>query len=72
MVERPNFATSGPDDRHFVLDAMRGEIEFGPAVRLADGTLRNYGKVPPKGANMRVPSYRAGGGSGGNVAVARA
>jgi predicted phage baseplate assembly protein len=67
-TERPNFATSGPDDRHFVLDAMRGEVEFGPAVRLADGALRNYGAVPPKGANMRVSTYRAGGGSGGNVA----
>jgi predicted phage baseplate assembly protein len=68
-TERPNFATSGPDDRHFVLDAMRGDIEFGPAVRLPDGSLRNYGQVPPKGANMRVPLYRAGGGSGGNVAA---
>ncbi|HEY7023468.1 MAG TPA: putative baseplate assembly protein [Candidatus Limnocylindrales bacterium] len=68
-TERPNFATSGPDDRHFVLDAMRGEIEFGPQVRLPDGSTRNYGKVPPKGANMRVPTYRAGGGAGGNVAA---
>ena len=67
-LERPNFATSGPDDRHFVLDPMRGEIEFGPAVRLADGGLRSYGAVPPKGANIRVPVYRAGGGAGGNVA----
>ena len=68
-TERPNFATSGPGDRHFVLDAMRGEIEFGPAVRLADGTLRRYGAVPPKSANIRVPAYRAGGGAGGNVAT---
>ncbi len=68
-TERPNFATSGPGDRHFVLDAMRGEIEFGPAVRLADGTLRSYGAVPPKSANIRVPAYRAGGGAGGNVAT---
>ena len=68
-MERPNFATSGADDRHFVLDPVRGEIEFGPAVRLADGGLRGYGAVPPKGANMRVPVYRAGGGAGGNVAT---
>jgi predicted phage baseplate assembly protein len=67
--ERPNFAASGPEDRHFVLDAASGEISFGPAVRLEDGTLRNYGAVPPKGAAVRVPLYRAGGGSGGNVAA---
>lgn len=69
-TERPNFASSGPDDRHFVLDATSGEIAFGPAVRMEEtGSLRNYGAVPPKGANLRVPLYRAGGGSGGNVAV---
>lgn len=68
-TERPNFASSGPSDRHFVLDATSGEISFGPAVRMEDGSLRNYGAVPPKGANMRVPLYRAGGGSGGNVAA---
>ena len=44
-TERSNFATSGPDDRHFVLDAMRGEIEFGPSVRLPDGSMRNYGML---------------------------
>ncbi|CAN5783763.1 putative baseplate assembly protein [soil metagenome] len=68
-AERPNFAGSGPDDRHFVLDAASGEIEFGPAVRLADGSLRNYGAVPAKGATVRVPLYRAGGGAAGNVAT---
>jgi predicted phage baseplate assembly protein len=68
-TERPNFAASDPDDRHFVVDAASGEIEFGPAVRQADGTLRNYGSVPPKGAIVRIPLYRAGGGRGGNVAA---
>src|SRR5205814_6755011 len=63
-TERPNFANSGPDDRHFVLDAVAGELQFGPAVRLADGLLRKYGAVPPKGAAMRVPLYRSGGGAG--------
>ncbi|HUG48101.1 MAG TPA: putative baseplate assembly protein [Candidatus Limnocylindria bacterium] len=68
-TERPNFAASEDDDRHFVLDASSGEIQFGPAVRLADGSLRNYGAVPAKGATIRVPLYRAGGGAGGNVAA---
>jgi predicted phage baseplate assembly protein len=63
-----NFANSGPDDRHFTLDAMAGEVAFGPAVRLADGTLKRYGAVPPKGARIRVPAYRTGGGRRGNVA----
>jgi predicted phage baseplate assembly protein len=67
-VQTPNFAASGPDDRHFVLDAASGGIEFGPAVRLADGTLRSYGAVAPRGATLRVPQYRAGGGADGNVA----
>ena len=49
------FAESGADDRHFQLDATAGEIIFGPAVRLADGTLRSYGAVPPKGAALRDP-----------------
>jgi predicted phage baseplate assembly protein len=67
-TERPNFAASSPTDRHFVLDGVAGEIQFGPAVRLADGALHNYGAVPPKGATIRVPLYRAGGGTRGNVA----
>ena len=34
-IERPNFAASGPDDRHFqLLDAVSGEVRFGPADRL--------------------------------------
>jgi predicted phage baseplate assembly protein len=64
----PNFATSGPSDHHFTLDAMAGEIMFGPAVRLGDGTLRSYGGVPAKGSSIRVPAYRTGGGHQGNVA----
>ncbi|MBX3030696.1 MAG: putative baseplate assembly protein [Chloroflexi bacterium] len=64
----PNFANSGVHDRHFTLDPMAGEIAFGPAVRLSDGTLRHYGGVPTKGARIRVPAYRTGGGRQGNVA----
>ena len=57
----PDFAASGPDDRHFTLDLSMGEVRLGPAVRLADGALRNYGAVPPKGARpaaARVPHRR--------------
>ena len=62
-----SFAASGPDDRHLILDPVLGEIVFGPAVREADGSLTNHGAVPPKGAPMRVQSYRYGGGQRGNV-----
>ncbi|MDI6518866.1 putative baseplate assembly protein [Streptomyces sp. ARC32] len=64
----PHFAGSRPDDHHITLDAATGEIAFGPAVREADGTLRQYGTVAPKGAVIRALRYRTGGGRGGNVA----
>ncbi|TDV54771.1 putative baseplate assembly protein [Actinophytocola oryzae] len=64
----PDFGASRPDDRHVVLDASAGEILFPPAVRELDGTLRRYGAVPTKGAVIRVPRYRTGGGRAGNVA----
>ncbi len=63
------FADSDATDRHFLLDATAGEIQLGPAVREADGTFRQYGAVPPKGAPLRVRAYRTGGGRGGNVSA---
>jgi predicted phage baseplate assembly protein len=67
-TEVEDFAGSGPDDRHVVVDATSGEIVFGPAVREPDGTLRRYGAVPPKSAAVRIRRYRTGGGQRGNVA----
>ncbi len=64
----PDFAGSGPGDRHFVLDAVAGEISFGPAVREPDGTIRQYGAIPPKGARVRADAYLTGGGRAGNLA----
>ena len=63
-----HFAESDEHDRHFVLDAAAGEIAFGPGVREPDGSVRQYGAVPPKAAPIRVPRYRTGGGRRGNVA----
>ena len=63
-----HFAQSGPDDRHFRIDTFAGEIQFGPAVRSADGGLRYYGAVPPAGAVLTMDHYRTGGGRRGNVA----
>ncbi len=64
-----DFASSGPDDRHFVFDLSTGEVCLGPAVRLADGVFRRYGAVAPKGAHLRLREYRIGGGRRGNVAA---
>jgi predicted phage baseplate assembly protein len=63
-----HFATSGAQDRHFVLDPVGGEVIFGPGVRQPDGALRQYGAVPPKGASIKIPFYQVGGGRRGNVA----
>lgn len=63
-----SFELSTRTERHFLLDAARGEIRFGPAVRQPDGGWRHYGAVPRAGALLRMSAYRHGGGSAGNVA----
>jgi predicted phage baseplate assembly protein len=63
------FSDSTPTDRHVMVDGVDGAVEFGPAVRLADGSIRQYGAVPPKGVAIRVRSYRTGGGRKANVAA---
>jgi predicted phage baseplate assembly protein len=67
-IEVSDFAQSQPGDRHFVLDAVAGEVLFGPAVRLPDGDLLQYGAVPSKGSVVRLRRYHTGGGRQGNVA----
>ncbi len=66
-TEVRQFAESGPEDRHYRIDHVAGEVELGPAVRLADGSLRTYGAVPPRGSTLMLTSYRSGGGRTGNV-----
>lgn len=63
-----DFARSGPQDRHYRLDAVGGEVELGPEVRVPGGEVRQYGAVPPVGATLRLSAYRVGGGRRGNVA----
>jgi predicted phage baseplate assembly protein len=63
-----DFALSAGSDRHYRLDPVAGEVQFGPAVRQPDGGLRQYGGIPPKGSTLRMSAYRIGGGSGGNIA----
>ena len=64
---RDDFVGSTEFDRHFVVDLVSGEIEFGPAIRETSGRWAQYGAVPPKGAVLRVTHYRHGGGRDGNV-----
>lgn len=57
--EVPDFFASGPRDRHYTFDGETGRVGFG------DGTA---GMIPPAGVqNIRAASYRAGGGTQGNV-----
>ena len=63
-----NFADSGPEHPHFMLDPVVGEVALGPAVRDKAGGLQFFGAVPAKGAALRVSAYRSGGGRKGNVA----
>jgi predicted phage baseplate assembly protein len=63
-----HFADSGPDDRHYVLDAVGGSVQFGPAVREEEGGLRQYGAIPLRGMTIRLRGHAVGGGRRGNVA----
>ena len=62
-----DFANSDRYDRHFALDTATGEIQFGPALRQRDGTVRQYGRIPEAGRRVRINRYRYGGGTVGNV-----
>jgi predicted phage baseplate assembly protein len=64
---RDDFVGSTEYDRHYTLDLVSGEVEFGPAIRETDGGWTQYGSVPPKGAVLRFTRYRHGGGRLGNV-----
>ncbi|MGD2077229.1 MAG: putative baseplate assembly protein [Chloroflexota bacterium] len=68
-TEVNDFADSGATDRHFVMDSVSGEVRLGPAVRQRDGTIKLYGAIPPRGANLIFRRYRNGGGDKGNVQV---
>lgn len=54
----PDLASSRPDDLHFVLDPVTGEIRFGDGVQ---------GRMPRDGEAVRARAWRVGGGAAGNV-----
>lgn len=66
-TEVETLAESGPEDKHYLLDSVTGEIFFGPALRQRDGTVKRYGAMPPRGADIRFSRYRYGGGTAGNI-----
>ncbi|WP_336364723.1 putative baseplate assembly protein [Halalkalicoccus salilacus] len=55
-----DFAESGPNDRHYTLDATAGWVTFGDGVR---------GAIPPRGDDNVRASYGTGGGLAGNIAA---
>ena len=54
----PDLLASGPEDRHYVLDGVTGELRFG------DGTR---GRIPPRARDGIRAGYATGGGEAGNV-----
>lgn len=57
-VSVDDFDASGPDDRHYVLDAAAGTVTFGDGRR---------GAVPPAGVGVEARDVVYGGGPAGNV-----
>jgi hypothetical protein len=56
--EVPDFYGSGSGDRHYMLNHLTGQVQFGDGQR---------GMVPPLGRqNIRLAQYRTGGGKQGN------
>jgi predicted phage baseplate assembly protein len=66
---RDSFADSRPDDRHFTLDLVHGQVRLGPELHRPDGAPARHGSIPAKGAALRMSRYRHGGGRVGNVAA---
>ncbi|WIV66075.1 putative baseplate assembly protein [Natrialbaceae archaeon AArc-T1-2] len=60
-TEVPDFAASGPDDTHYVLDRSRGVVRFGDGIT---------GTVPMADQPVIADRYVHGGGTGGNVSGA--
>lgn len=61
--EVPDFDASGPDDEHYVINRVAGEVQFGDSLN---------GRIPRVGKdNIKATIYRYGGGELGNVAEDR-
>jgi predicted phage baseplate assembly protein len=59
--EVTDFYASSPRDRHYILNHITGEIQFGDGIN---------GLIPPVGiGNLRLTLYQTGGGAKGNTAA---
>lgn len=65
--EVEDFGDSGPEHRHFAVDAADGTVALGPSLLQPDGSVYRFGAVPPKGSALRFSRYQSGGGVAGNV-----
>ncbi|MEU1309051.1 baseplate J/gp47 family protein [Streptomyces cinnamoneus] len=61
-----SFATSNSESKHVVISASTGQVFFGPEIRDATGNTVRHGKVPGKGAEIKVDSYHSTLGGRGN------
>ena len=59
-TEVPDFAQSRAEDRHFILDAVGGEVLLGPAVRMPDGESRQLWSGSSQGFSGAHPSLPHG------------
>jgi predicted phage baseplate assembly protein len=66
-TEVTDLSASGPTDRHYTVDGATGEVRFGASLRGPTGTEVQYGAIPRRSAQIRISSYRVGGGAAGNV-----
>lgn len=66
--EVSNFADSSPVDVHYAID-HQGVLRFGPLLAQPNGKFIAFGRIPPKGSELRFARYRSGGGVAGNVPV---
>ena len=67
--EVADFADSRAEDRHYILDPLDGTITLGPALLQPNGTVYQFGAVPPKESPLRFSRYQSGGGVNGNIPV---
>lgn len=64
-----DFSSSEPFDRHFMMDMANGVVILGPSVRQANGSVKQYGRIPENGRRVRFSAYRFGGGVAGNLPI---
>lgn len=66
-AEVADFGDSGPEDRVFTLDGLDGTLTLGPTLLQPDGSVYQFGAVPPRDSLLVFSRYQYGGGIAGNV-----